>query len=167
MRTVLVLGAGGAGKTVLARELSARTGIPVVHLDALYYDQAWQPRPMEDFAAAQRRILERGAVILDGNYLSTLVVRLPGSDTVIFLDVPAWRCLLGIARRRWRYRGGQHADGTFDRISVSFLRYAAGYRRRARPRVLALIAEHAPDADVVRLTSRRQIRRFLAGVPGG
>lgn len=60
----------------------------MVHLDTLYCGQAWQPRPMEDFAAARRRILERGSVILDGDCPSTLGVRLPAADTVMFLDVP-------------------------------------------------------------------------------
>ena len=71
---------------------------------------------------------------------------------------------MGILRRRWRYRGGQHADGVFDRLSVGFARYVINYRRRTLPRVLDLIAEHAPTARVFRLTSRREVDRFLQGV---
>jgi adenylate kinase family enzyme len=35
VKRVVVLGAGGAGKTRLANELSRRTGLPVVHLHRL------------------------------------------------------------------------------------------------------------------------------------
>ena len=132
MRRILVLGSGGAGKTVLARQLSDVLGIPVVHLDELYYDPDWQVRPAEEFVAAQRHALTAEKVILDGNYAATLPVRLAVADTVVLLD----------------------------RVTVGFVRYVIDYRRRMLPRVLAMLAEH-PDLSVVRLTSRRQARRFL------
>ena len=91
-------------------------------------------------------------------------LRLVVADTVIVLDLPARTCLVGLLRRRWRYRGGQHADGVFDRLSVGFARYVINYRRRTLPRVLHLIAEHAPTARVLRPTNRRDIDRFLQGV---
>jgi len=51
---IAVVGCGGSGKTVLARRLAARLGVEVTHLDALYYDEDWNPTPMEAFAALQR-----------------------------------------------------------------------------------------------------------------
>ncbi len=84
---------------------------------------------------------------------------------MIFLDLPAWACLWGIAQRRLRHGGGQHqAIGVYDRITWDFVRYILGYRRQMAPRVRALIAEHAGDAQVVVLRSRRAARRYLAGV---
>jgi adenylate kinase family enzyme len=103
-------------------------------------------------------------VILDGNYATSLPLRLAVADTVIVLDLPARTCLVGILRRRWRYRGGQHADGVFDRLSVGFARYVIHNRRRTLPRVLHLIAEHASTTPVVHLTRRRDVDRFLQGV---
>jgi adenylate kinase family enzyme len=35
MRKVLVIGSSGAGKSVLAARLAERTGLPLVHLDAI------------------------------------------------------------------------------------------------------------------------------------
>ncbi len=161
MDRIAIIGCGGSGKTVLARALGTALGIDVTNLDALYYDDGWNPTPMDKFAELQRNLVAADRWIIEGNYASTLPIRLTRADTVIFLDLPARTCLWGIVQRRWRYRGGQHADGVYDRIRWSFITYVLGYRRSMRPRVDALVAEHAQHARFVQLTSRRQATRFL------
>src|SRR5919107_5216 len=37
MRRVLVIGSGGAGKSTFAARLGERTGLPVIHLDSLFW----------------------------------------------------------------------------------------------------------------------------------
>lgn len=161
MDRIAIIGCGGSGKTVLARHLATMFTLPVANLDALYYDDAWNPTPMEKFAALQRELVAADRWLIEGNYASTLPIRLARADTVIFLDLPARTCLRGIAQRRWRYRGGQHTDGVYDRVTWSFIKYVLGYRRSMRPRVNALVAEHGQNAEFVHLTSRRSANRYL------
>ncbi len=166
MDRIAIMGCGGSGKSHLARELGTRLGITPVHLDARYYDQDWKPLDQEAFAALQRDLVAAPRWIIDGNYASTLPIRLQAADTVIFLDLPGWACLLGILQRQARHGGGQHqANGEYNRITWNFARYIIGYRKTMAPRVRSLIAEHASDAQVVILRSRRAARRYLATVP--
>ena len=71
-KRILILGCGGAGKSTLARRLGAATGLPVVHLDGLY----WQPGWVAMERAAWRRTVEneiaKDAWIIDGNFGSSL-----------------------------------------------------------------------------------------------
>jgi adenylate kinase family enzyme len=103
--------------------------------------------------------MDRIAIIGCGG--ATLPIRLARADTVVFLDLPRRTCLWGIAQRRLHYRGGQHADGVYDGITWSFIKYVMGYRSCMRPRVEAMVAEHARLARYVRLTSRRKAGRLL------
>jgi adenylate kinase family enzyme len=162
MNRVVVIGNGGSGKTYLSARLAARLGLPVIHLDAEYYDEAWRPLPQDEFAARQRELVAQPRWLIEGNYARTLPIRLAAADTLVFLDLPARTCLTGILQRRWKYRGGQHADGVYDRITWNFITYIWGYRRTMRPRVELMTAVHGRHLNVITLTSRRQTTRWLA-----
>ena len=163
MDRIAIIGCGGSGKSHLARSLGTMLGITPVHLDGLYYDRDWKPLDKEEFAALQRDLVAVPRWIIDGNYASSLPIRLQAADTVIFLDLPARTCLRGIMGRRLHHGGGQHdAIGVYDRITWNFIRYIAGYRRQMAPRVRQLIADHAGDAQIVVLRSRYAVPRYIA-----
>jgi len=163
MERIAVIGCGGSGKSTIARQLGSTLKLPITHLDAVYYDERWNPLPQEEFAARQNKLVAGERWLIDGNYASTLPIRLAAADTIIFLDLPAITCLWGIAQRRWRYRGGQHQDdGVFDRITWSFVKYIWGYRTAMKPKVTALTAQHGAHARLVILRSRRAAKAFVA-----
>jgi adenylate kinase family enzyme len=163
VQRIAIVGCGGSGKSMLARQIAATLDLPLTHLDAIYYDQDWNPLPQEEFAARQEKLVVEPQWIIEGNYASTLPIRLTAADTVIFLDLPGITCLWGILQRRWRHRGGQHhAVGVYDRITWNFVRYIWRYRHDMAPRVRALIAQHTTGARVISLTSRRQARHLIA-----
>ncbi|MBT0768456.1 hypothetical protein KIH74_05940 [Kineosporia sp. J2-2] len=166
MDRIAILGCGGSGKTTVGRTLAAHLGAPLTHLDGLYYDGDWNTLPPAEFAARQEEIVAGPRWVVDGNYAASMPIRLARADTVVFLDIPPPVCLWGILRRRYAYRGGQHPDqGVYDRITWNFVRYVLGFRRSMRPRVRVMISEHAAHADVVVLTSRRAVRRWLLDLP--
>jgi adenylate kinase family enzyme len=162
---IAILGCGGSGKTTVGRRLAAHLNVPLTHLDGLYYDSYWNTLPPEKFAALQEEIVAGPRWVIDGNFTASMPIRFARADTVIFLDIPPIVCLWGILQRRYKYRGGQHAaQGVYDRITWNFIRYVMGFRRSMRPRVRAMISQHATHADVVILTSRRAARRYLETV---
>jgi adenylate kinase family enzyme len=165
MNRIAIIGCGGSGKTYVARKLAARLNLPLTHLDSIYYDANWNPLLQDDFADRQKELTAGPRWLIEGNYASTLSIRLASADTVIFLDLPAITCLVGILQRRWHYRGGQYArDGVYDRIRWSFVRYIWGYRKTMRPKVRGLLTEHGGGIQLITLTSRRDAVRFLVDV---
>ena len=93
MRRVLLIGSGGAGKSTLARRIAARTGLPLIHLDALYWKPGWVETPAAPWRETVAGLLQRDTWVMDGNYGGTLDLRLAACDTAIFLDLPPRICL--------------------------------------------------------------------------
>lgn len=167
---VMVVGCGGSGKTTLAIEVARRTGLPLVHLDRLYWSSGWTPTPPEAWRDTMRAEVARERWVLDGNYGGTLDLRLERADTVVFLDVPTWTCLVRVVRRRFRYGGRSRPslpEGCPERLTVEFLWWIATYRRRRRPGLLARFADLAPGVAVHLLRTPDEIERFLDGLGEG
>ena len=164
MRKVLVIGSGGAGKSTFAARLGERTGLPVIHLDALFWRAGWQETPREEWAARVDELLARGEWIMDGNYGGTMERRLAACDTVVFLDFPRALCLWRVVKRRTRFRGRSRpdmAEGCRERLNLEFVRWIWTYPRAKRPGVLKRLSELSEGQRVVVLSSPREARRFL------
>lgn len=164
IRRIVVVGCGGSGKSVAARSLGRALGLPVIHLDTVFYDDEWNPLPQNQFEEEQRHLVAGQRWVIDGNYVSTMPIRLAAADTVIVMDVSTATALWGVFQRWWKLRSGQHPDGVYVRVTIDFVRYVALFRKRARPLLMQVIAEHAGHADVVHLRNRGAVRRLLAAV---
>jgi adenylate kinase family enzyme len=168
MRRVLVVGSGGAGQSTLAARVGERTGLPVVHRDALYWHPGWTPTAPEAWRAAVAALVAADAWVMDGNYGGTLDIRLRACDTVVFLDLPRLVCLARVIGRWARYRGRSRPDmapGCPERLTWEFLRWVWEYPSRRRPALLQRLA--ACDREVVVLRSRRAVARFVATLGRG
>lgn len=91
-RRIVVTGLAGSGKSTLALALSAKTGLPVIHLDLSFWKPGWVEPSETEWREKQREVLAGDAWIADGNYHATLDLRLARADTVVVLDMPWWIC---------------------------------------------------------------------------
>ncbi len=163
MRKVVVVGCAGAGKSTFARTLGVRLGLPVTHLDRLFWKPGWQATESEEWRAIQRELVAGDAWLLDGNYGRTLDIRFAAADTVIFLDFPRWRCLARVFRRTIASRGRDtQAPGCPDKVDAEFLRWIWNFPTDGRPEVLSAMTEHGKHAEHVILGSPCDVRAYLA-----
>lgn len=164
MKRVLVIGAGGSGKSTFAVELAKRSGLPILHLDAHYWRPGWTEPTKEEWAAKVDALVAGELWIMDGNFGGTLERRLMACDTVVFLDFPAWICLWRVIRRRLKHQSRTRFDmtaGCNERLTLDFLWWILTYRGQRRPALLRRLAKLHSDKRVAVLRTPGETDAFL------
>ena len=158
MKRVIVIGCPGSGKSTFARALRDKTGLPLHHLDMMYWNADKTTVPKEIFRAQLAALLTEDAWIIDGNYGSTMEARMAACDTVFFLDYPAEICLAGIRERQGKPRADMPWIETED--DEEFLAFVRTYNEQSRPAVLTLLEKYR-DKQIVIFRTRTEADEFL------
>ena len=158
MKKIIVIGCPGAGKSRFSRELHERTGIPLYHLDMMYWNADKTTVEREVFLKRLSEVLEKDEWIIDGNYASTLDMRMAVCDTVFFLDYPTEVCLEGIRTRRGTPRPDMPWIETEE--DAEFIEFIKRYNTESRPSVLELLKQYA-DKTIVVFRDRAEAEEYL------
>jgi adenylate kinase family enzyme len=163
MHRIIVIGSPGAGKSTLAHALASSTGLPLYHLDRIHWLAGWQERDRDDALADVQQVLGQERWIIDGNYGSTLPIRIKRADVVVWLDYPTRHCLGRVLRRWWQYRGRNRPDmteGCPERLDFGFLLYVVNFRSSWHARNAAALADF--EGEVIRLRSPAESEVWLS-----
>ena len=170
-RRFVIWGPPGSGKSTLAQEISRRTGLPCIELDAIFWLPGWEQKPREEFRADVSATLNKypDGWVCDGNQQSRLSdIVLPLADTVVWCGTPFpaafWRLLKRTIARCWdgKLLWGTNRESwqqTFlsrDSLILYQLTHWRSYQRRGRS--LEEIPHHP---SVIRLRSQKEVDAFL------
>lgn len=164
MRRVIVIGCGGSGKSTLARAMGEKTGLPVVHLDRIFWSPGnWQHLEKEEFDRLLAIELEKPEWILDGNFNRTMPMRLERCDTVIWLDFSRFTCITGWLKRVINNWGTTRADmgpGCSEWLDPEFFRWIWDFNKNNRQRYRDILSGY-PEKTIHIFKNRRQVKSFL------
>lgn len=158
MKRIMIIGCPGSGKSTFARALAKKTGLPLHYLDMMYWKPDRTTKPKEEFRAALRETVALPEWIIDGNYGSTLELRMETCDTVIFLDYPVDVCLSGIEERRGRPRADMPWVETEP--DLEFIEFIKKYNEESRPKVIELLEKYK-EKNIMIFKSRTEADEYL------
>lgn len=163
MERVLIIGSNGAGKSTFSFRLAEKTGLPLIHIDQIYWRDTWDVTPEAEFDRRVQAETQNPRWIIEGNNLRSLPRRLVRADTVFWFEFPPPLCVLNIFRREWAYRGRVRPDmpdQCVSRCDMKFLRMVWDFNRRNHRKIAAMLP-NAENIRVIRFTNYRQVEGYL------
>ena len=158
MKKVIIIGCCGSGKSTFARQLHACTGIPLFHLDQLNWNVDKTTVEKAVFLQRVRDVIQSDSWIIDGNYGSSMEMRMQACDTVFFLDYPVDVCIKGIYERVGKVRTDM--PWVEDEIDEDLIEFVKNYEKEDRPEVYELLKKYN-GKDIHIFHSRVDANQFL------
>lgn len=158
MKKVIVIGCPGSGKSTFSRALHERTGLPLYHLDLLYWNTDRTTVSKEVFRERLQNVLMLDRWIIDGNYGSTIEMRMAECDTVFFLDFPLEVCIEGVRQRQGKPRPDMPWIETED--DEEFLEFIKNFESESKPKILCLLQKYK-EKNIIILKSREEADRII------
>lgn len=159
----MVIGCLGSGKSTFSRELHKITGIPLFHLDMMYWNADRTTVDKAVFCERLSDAIKKSEWIIDGNYGSTIELRLKECDTVIFLDYPLEVCLEGIKERRGKERTDMPWVEAEDEEDTEFIDFIKNYNSQSRPQVMELLDKYSCK-NIIIFKKRDEADEFLTQI---
>ena len=166
MRRIAVFGNAGGGKSTLARELAAITGLPLAVLDELQYRTGGVEVPRVEYLRAHAALLANDEWIIDGfGGFEVLWQRLEAADTLIHIDLPLPVHAFLVTKRLIKglvvAPQGWPKDSPVISSSMSSYRVLLPCHRYLTPKYRSYVTESAKRKRVFHLRSKREMREFL------
>ena len=171
-----MIGTGGAGKTTLARRLSAQLGVAHLELDAVFHQPGWEPLPTDEFRRRVEAFCAGDRWVTCGKYAVVRDLVFARADLIVCLDHGRLRqtlrvygrSLRRVVRRQVLWNGNREPlivlwpFGPTERVPARWV-WARIPRTR---RLFDELEAHPPHSGVavVRLRGWRQIDRFASTI---
>lgn len=169
MRRIIVVGCPGSGKTTLALKLGVKLGIPVTHLDTLYWRADWQPSDNASFRERVGEAIGNDHWIADGSFSGLAFdLTLARADTLIVIERPRWLCLRRVVWRSLFQRDVTRRPdlpvGCPEKLDWNLVKDVWHYNGKRRPRIESERSKFGQHVAIVTLNSDREIDEYLSGL---
>lgn len=160
MKKVIIIGCPGSGKSTFARKLHEKLSLPLFHLDMMYWNKDRTTVTKDLFLERLNEVISKPEWIIDGNYNSTMEMRMSACDTVFFLDYPTSVCLEGIELRKGKSRPDMPWTETGD-YDKEFIDFINNYNSQTRPGVIKLLEKYS-DKNIIVFHKRKDADEYLS-----
>ena len=161
MKRIIVIGCPGSGKSTFSRALHEATNIALHHLDMMNWNFDKTTVPKDLFLERLKETIKKESWIIDGNYGSTIEIRMQACDTIFFLDYSLDVCLHGIMSRTGKERTDMPWIEVNDDVDEEFIQFVKNFNSHSKPQIMDLLEKYN-DRSIYVLNSRKEADVFLS-----
>ena len=169
MKRVAIFGNAGGGKSTLARELAAITGLPLYVIDKIKFRPGGSEVPHEEYLQLHSVLVSRDEWIIDGfESIKLAWERFEAADTLVHVDLPLAVHALWVTKRL--VKGlfvdppGWPKGSPVISSSIQSYRVLWPCHTRLTPRYRSYVSQVAQHKRVFHLRSRQELGSFLQAI---
>ncbi|MFN8771079.1 MAG: hypothetical protein ACK5WP_09485 [Neisseriaceae bacterium] len=166
---ILVIGSPGSGKTTFTIKISKYLGLPVFHLDDLYWLKGWSRPSEKEWLEKLNQLVNNNNWIIDGNYYNSLDIRFGQADYVIYLDYPITLCLFRAFKRTLNRRLFKlelplqiKQDSSYTpsiKFNIKFIKLIITFKYKYKATIMKMLGSYKLDSKI--LKSPKEAEKFL------
>ena len=160
-KKIVVIGCPGAGKSTFSRKLHNATGIELFHLDSVYWNSDCTHISHEELIERQREIFKKDSFIIDGNFKSTLELRIKQAEVVFWFDLPTEICIQGAQNRK----GNRPEMPCQLPANDELIDFIKSFNCDIVPRIKALLEKY--NSNVIIFHSHKEADDYIKGITQG
>ncbi len=158
MKKVLVLGCSGSGKSTFSIKLHEKTGLPLYHLDNIWWKADRSHISREEFDEQLSELVSGDSWIIDGDYSRTYEKRIAACDTSVLLDYGQQVWMEGITGRVGQDRPDM--PWTEDTLDPELVELVKNYEAENKPLLRELFYKY-PDKNVITFHTRKEAEKWI------
>jgi len=163
---VIIIGSPGAGKSVLTRRINKFLCYPVLHLDKVFHTGGKSHISREELVEKVKDFASRNDKwIIDGNYISTLEMRVKLADTIILLNISSDICLANAYKRSEQSIKkdtirDDMAEGFDETLTEEFINFIKDFEKDTMPRIKEVLKNNS-DKNVIIINNYRELEDLV------
>lgn len=163
---IIIIGCPGAGKSVLTRRINEVLSYPVMHLDKVYHTGGKAHIAREELVRKVNSFANTyDNWIIDGNYISTLEMRVKLADTIILLNIPSELCLINAYNRAEQYmKQGTNrddmAEGFDGTITEEFVGFIKNFEKDTIPKIKNILKSYR-DKNIKVISNYKELEQLI------
>jgi len=167
---ILILGCSGSGKSTLTKRLAKILDLPVLHLDRIWHKTNYDDEGMRKLKQTQFDFIKGNkGFIIDGNYSSTLDLRVPHATLIIYFQLPRYITLYRVLKRTFKVRLGlekrtdmaEKFKERVDREYLKFLKFVWKFNETEVPIMEKAFRERDPECRIVAIKNNQDKAQLL------
>jgi adenylate kinase family enzyme len=163
-KRIMLIGPCGAGKSTFSKRLQKSLQIPIIHLDQYYWKPHWEETPIDEWNEKVRELAMEDSWIIDGNYTSSMDVRIERADLIIYLHQSTFILLYRVTKRivfNYQKKRSDMAEGCKERFNYEFYQFVATFNKVRRPEIMKKLKNVKGVKQVRILKNKREINHLL------
>ncbi|MFA6941126.1 MAG: topology modulation protein [Clostridiaceae bacterium] len=163
VQRIMIIGCCGSGKSTLSKKIQERTKLPLIHLDKEYFGPDWEKPAKDEWKRKVINLCKNDKWIIDGNYISSMHIRITRADLVVFIDISRFKCLLRAvlrASRKTEKHRSDMADGCNERHDFEFYKFIWNFNKTTKPLIIQLVKQFE-NVELVVIKNNKDIESLL------